>query len=280
MSDKLHEVKWQSIGLDFFDPGLDFGPGAFDFKRWYGRMSGRIGMQPSVFRVSDVARALNMAEWPEGFSSEGSVPGALYLIRNTVALHDADGIASIRAIECEIKLRDDDEGLNAGLPVRIELMLPSPEFESIGGAGIAGDASARLAAELAPNGAALSVMSAVQSAAAPVAPMLRIKELELSASGNLNLALRLQRELYRCRISATGIGDWQGKWTIFAGGEPLVGRPMCLWTVIAVPESRCTMELAIRMSVIARVGVFTKKIDSKSERLTIRLDELPGGTLG
>lgn len=104
--------------------------------------------------------------------------------------------------------------------------------------------------------------------------------LKLGLTSEAALSFRFQATVATTKIAATGIGSRRCEWRFDRDVEPLYGRDLETWSVVALARAMKTLNYRIRFYFNARTLFFNTRRESGWKELTCQLVEEPGTPSG
>ena len=140
----------------------------------------------------------------------------------------------------------------AGGTCSVISMLPAPEFLERGHAAVS-----------------IDIRGSVQPAPVPIAAAAAIEVLgmQASASASGSIGLDFSAKVFSPKISAIGVGASRCSWVFHKADEPLHGRDLTTWSVLAVHRSAGELRYKMRIWFTHRVAFFETRVESDWEEL-------------
>lgn len=222
---------------------LDFGEEEIDARGIYARPADRpIGVRLRTLQDRLGATVpQQLASWLDDNFEVWLVPHRVSVIRRT-------GSAEPVSIGIEV------EYLNGERTCSVLSLLPSFDFVVHGGVNIGLTAAGRLSpeGEFIPGDPQLK----------PDTPRLRMGQLELGLSTDLRVGFRYRATVSTPLVSATGIGSARCEWRFDKDREPLFGRDIETWAVLALPWGQRQLEYRMRFYLVTRMFFFPTRLQS------------------
>lgn len=216
---------------------------------------GRVGNRPVGFRLRDVFSTLGL-ETPKSLDLYRRFD--LWLIPNRVSVMRGRGMAEVTALgfECEF----DAEGRTLCV---VEL-LPTPAFVRYGGLDGKLDC-----------GGVVSAAGTFGPLGTPAPAGIEPDRSQFLERGGLRFWVDAQVQVglaFSCAVAtpyvhAVGIGSDRVEWRFDVHRDPLFGRDIQMWVVLALPKGQGSLRYRARLSVTARTAFFPTRQQSDWQEL-------------
>jgi hypothetical protein len=195
--------------------------------------------QPIAFSVRSLFRRLGR---PQAEAIKLYRRFELWLIPHRVSITRRQGLAEPTSIGIEVNYQDE------GMTCSIISLFPSFQFVEHGSIGASASFSGRMSAtgELLPQKS--TPESAFQNI--DVAGLTFSTDAKADVSGDV--ALNVRSRVVTPVISATGIGSSRCEWRLDKRDEPLFGKDIETWAVIALPKNLESIAYDVRFYLITR----------------------------
>jgi hypothetical protein len=222
---------------------LDFGEGEVDEGGFYARAADR----PIGVRLGAIQDRLGAA-MPERLASWLEDNFEVWLVPHRVSVIRRAGLAEPVSVGIEV------EYLTADRTCSVVALVPAFEFVAHGGVNVGFAVAGRLspAGESVPGDPQFTLD----------APRLRLGQLELGLSADLQVGFRYAASVSTPRVSATGIGSARCEWRFDKDREPLFGRDIETWAVLALPWGQRWLNYRMRFYLVTRTFFFPTRRQS------------------
>ena len=220
---------------------------------------GRIANRPVAFRLRDVFSTLGV-EIPDAVDLYRRFD--LWLVPNRVSVVRERGMAEVTSLgfECEF-----DPGERTFCVVE---MLPTPAFIRWG----------KVDGEVACGGV-VSVAGAFAGADAEAlgvgvpqaSEVVECGGMSFRAGVRVGVAAQFSLTVSTPYVHAVGIGSDRAQWRFDIHREPLFGRDISMWMVVALPKAQKALNYRARLSVTARTAFFPTRRESGWQELRCTL---------
>ena len=220
---------------------------------------GRIADRPLAFRLRDVFSALGV-EIPAAMDLYRRFD--LWLVPHRMSVFRERGMAEVTSVgfECKFDPR--------GRTLCVVEMLPAPAFIRWG----AVDAEARCGGVVSVGGAFGKDDAAAEGTGAPQeAETVERAGMRFRAGVRLGVGAHFSCTVTTPYVSAVGIGSDRAQWRFDVHREPLFGRDIPMWMVVALPKAQKTLAYRARLSVTARTAFFPTRRQSGWQELECTL---------
>jgi hypothetical protein len=222
---------------------LDFGKEEIDAGGFYARAADR----PLGIRLRALQDRLG-APVPERLASWLEDNFSVWLVPHRVSVIRRAGLAEPVSVGVEV------EYLNGDRTCSVVSLVPAFDFVIHGGMNV----GFQVAGRLSPEGESVPGDPQLKLDA----PRLRLGQLELGLAADLQLGFRYAATVSTPRVSATGIGSARCEWRFDKDREPLFGRDIETWAVLALPWGQRRLEYRMRFYLITRTFFFPTRRQS------------------
>lgn len=231
-------------------PELDdmhFGPGEVDEGGFYAEAND----QPLAVRFRAVQTALG-AEAPPKLTQWLEDSYDLWLIPHRLSVIRRAGAAEVVSVGVEVEYLQPDPALRRTCSV--VSLLPSFEYIVHGevGGGVTAAGRFTAAGEAMPGVPSFKGGTPVTSAG----------QLELGLTSDLQVGFRFNATASTPRVSAIGVGASRCEWRLDKDREPLFGRDIETWSVLALPWDQTELRYRMRFYLITRAFFFPTRRQS------------------
>lgn len=177
----------------------------------------------------------------------------LWLVPHRVSIIRRSGLAEPTAVGIEVSYEND------GRTCSIVSLFPSFQFIEHGRVSVHFKADMSATGEITPGAAASPDLSDNSDNAGFVAKC----GASLNASTGAGLSLRLASSVVTPTVSSVGVGSSQCEWRLDKQGEPLFGKDIETWAVVALPKRQDKLSYRLRFYFIARTAFFPTRRQSE-----------------
>ncbi len=199
-----------------------------------------IANQPIAMRLRDVYKACGKDLPPElalyKMFELWLIPHRFSLIRNS-------GLAEPTAVGIEV------EYVHENTTCSVVSLLPGPKWKEHGKAALGG----KLGGKLSATGEIEEIPNLCLS------PLLRLGDLEFAGSTGSSIEFSFEWTVCTPVISAVGEGDSKCQWRFDKEKEPLFGKTIETWSVLALPRRQKTLEYRMRCYYLRRTLFFATR---------------------
>jgi hypothetical protein len=219
---------------------------------------GRIADRPVGFRVRDVFKGLGKDVPPEVDLYKRF---ELWLVPNRVSVMRERGAAEVVSVGLECEFAAHDRTLCV-----VEL-LPGPAFIVHGGV----HGSFECAGEISPSGA-VSPAPALNTVDAANLAVLQRQGVQFKTGATLGVQASFRFSVATPYVHAVGVGSSRAQWRFDRHEDPLFGRDVEMWCVVALPKDVSELNYRARMFITVRTAFFPTRQQSTWEEMTCILE--------
>jgi hypothetical protein len=225
---------------------------------------GRIADRPIAFRLRDVLSALGV-EIPKQVDLYKQFE--LWIVPGHVSVFREHGLAEVVSVGME---REYDTG--SGTLCVVEL-LPGPAFIQHG--SIEGDFSCRgnisVSGDLSPLSGDLAGLSLAKNTEGPSRSVEK-QGLRFEVRGQGGVQVSFNFVVATPYVHAVGVGAGRSQWRFDQHKEPLFGRDIQMWTVLAIPKQQRELKFRARMFITVRMAFFPTRRESDWQEIQCILE--------
>jgi hypothetical protein len=203
-----------------------------------------IGNQPIALRWKDV-----FAKLGQPIPAEVALYRMfeVWLVPHRFSLNRKKGLAEPTAIGIEV------EYVHHGTTCSVISLLPGPRWVKHGGASLHANISGKFSA----------TGEMTEFPGLEMVPGLRIGELGIGAIGGGGIGFSFDWNVATPVISAVGQGSSRCEWRFDRGDEPLFGRTIETWSVLALPKRQKDLEYKMRCYYLRRTLFFPTRCEGE-----------------
>lgn len=222
---------------------------------------GRIADRPIAFRLRDVLSALAV-EIPKQVDLYKQFE--LWVVPGHVSVFREHGLAEVVSLgmECEFD--------SSGSTLCVVELLPGPAFIRHG--SIEGDFACRGSISASGDVNPLSGIDAGPNSSEGPSLSLEKQGLRFEARARGGVQVSFNFVVATPYVHAVGTGSGRSQWRFDRHQEPLFGRDMQMWTVLALPKHQSELKYRARMFITVRTAFFPTRRESDWQEIQCILE--------